>query len=241
MVAMDAPDWSRLFHADGPADDVPAQLAALTGADRDNAFDASVFVIRVLWASGTLTPATAAAMRPIAELLDEPALDIAGDTVRDAVLYLIRQVARLTTSVDIEAIRPAVATPDLTGHPAEVYLWRAKGLPGVALLDRALVDCYHQLPDVFSAVWPIRSHWSTRTRVMAAAAAAMLVRHPWLQAHRAEVVNHHEESARAAVGRWECAELRPRPRSARRRADVMVGRPPARRQGMRRPGSRPRR
>src|SRR5690348_15369691 len=102
MAASDAPDWSRLFHAYGSADDVPALLAALTGDDREAAFEASVFVIRALYANGILTPATAAAMRPIAGKLDEPALDIEGDTVRDALLYFIGAIARLTTSVDIE-------------------------------------------------------------------------------------------------------------------------------------------
>jgi hypothetical protein len=78
-----AVDWGSLFHVYGRAGDVPGQLAALVGSDRDAAFDASVFVIQRLFAGGTLTPATAPALRAVAELVREPALGAGDESVRD--------------------------------------------------------------------------------------------------------------------------------------------------------------
>jgi len=210
-----AVEWGDLFHAYGWAGDVPGRLAALLGPDRDAAFDASVFVIRKLFAGGTLTPATAPAVRAVAQLVHESALGGGDESVRDALLWFIGDIARVTTSTDIESLRKRAvedgAAVDWANEQlrdpdrASVFDWRRQGLPGTALLDRALVDCFDLLPEVFSAVWPVPARWGRWLQVMATAATVMLVRHPRLAGRRDEVIARHEAAARAAASRRECA------------------------------------
>jgi hypothetical protein len=97
-------------------------------------------------------------------------------------LWLIGEVARLTTSTDIESLRMSavvdMAVVDWANEQLadpeglRVYEWRSQGPPGSALLDQALIDCFDLVPDLFGAVWPIPSPWPRRWQVGAAAAAA---------------------------------------------------------------------
>lgn len=215
MLTADETDWAKLFHALGPADDLPAILAALRGTDAEAAVDAFTALWPRVFAGGRLTPATPPAVRHLAAILPDAALGAGDDTIREGVLYLLREVARVVSEADAAAVGHRIAVDDavhawLAAYltrplPSPVHAWDDGDAPGRVLLHNALVDCFDLLPEVFEAVWPIPDGWPSRARTMAAAATAMLVRHPRLADRRAEVIAYHERTARATADRWECA------------------------------------
>ncbi|WP_027341524.1 hypothetical protein [Hamadaea tsunoensis] len=214
-MTADETDWARLFHARGPATDLPAKLAALCGADQEAASEALTFLWPRIFGGGRLTPATAPAVRYLVAILDDPTFGAGDDGILDGVLFLLREIARVTTGADIEKLRDRVDINDAVAvwlddylaqpEPPEVHGWSDTDDPGRVLLDQALIDCFDLLPEAVAAVWPIPIDWPRWTRVMAACAASMLVRHPQLANLRGEVIAFHEEAARSTADRRECA------------------------------------
>ncbi|MEU8005515.1 hypothetical protein AB0B66_30530 [Catellatospora sp. NPDC049111] len=214
MVIGDETDWSGLFHALGPADDLPAILAALRGTDPDAAGVAFTALWPRVFAGGRLTPATPPVVRHLVSVLHDPALGAGDHTIRPGVLFLLREVARVTADAEVRHRAAVDGTVQdwLAGHlaspdPPAVHEWSDGDRPGQVLLHNAIVDSFDLLPQIFAAVWPIPVHWPAPTRVMAAAATAMLVRHPELADRRAEVIAYHQETARQTADRHDCAGL----------------------------------
>jgi hypothetical protein len=215
MAIADETGWERLFHALGPAGDLPAILTALCGSDSVAAGEAFAALWPLVFAGGRLTPATPKAVRHLVSVLHDPALGAGDHTIRPGVLFLLREIARVTA--DAEEVRHHAAVDGnvqdwLAGHlahpsPPAVHEWSDGDGPGRVLLHNAVVDSFGLLPQVFAAVWPIPAAWPARTRVMAAAATAMLVRHPELADRRSEVIAYHQETARHTADRHDCAGL----------------------------------
>ncbi|WP_144122405.1 hypothetical protein [Catellatospora sichuanensis] len=217
MVTLDGIDWARLFHAQGQAVDLPARLAALCGADQDAAGDAFTSLWPRIFAGGALTPATAPVVRHVVAVLHESGLGAGDDTIREGILFLLREIARATADANAktiqvhadvdETVRAWLDTYLTQTRPPAVHDWADGDGPGRVLLHNAIVDCFDLLPEVFEAVWPIPAGWPAWTRTMAAAATTMLVRHPQLSGQRAEVIAYHQETARVTADRGECATL----------------------------------
>ncbi|GAB4058112.1 hypothetical protein [Catellatospora paridis] len=181
MVISDETGAAGHFPAQGPAADLSAMLTALCGPDPDRAGDAFSSLWPRLFAGGRLTPETAPAVRRLVAVLDDPALGAGDATIREGVLFLMREIARVAGDAHADA--------------------------GQVPPRGALSDCFELLPEVFDAVWPIRPGWPSWTRTMAASTAATLVRHPRLAARRADLIAYHQQTAQATADRRECASL----------------------------------
>ncbi|GAA2365624.1 hypothetical protein Cme02nite_31220 [Catellatospora methionotrophica] len=159
--------------------DLATALSELCDTDPDRAGAAYSSLWPSVFANGRLTPHTAWAVGELVAVLGDPALGAGDATIRNGVLFLLREIARVTA--DVDAVRVS------------------KGGP--------LADCFALLPEVFASVWPIPPGWPSWTRTMAASTAAMLVRHPRLVTRRADVIAYHQETALATADRRECASL----------------------------------
>ena len=73
-AAMDAVDWSRLFHAYGMAEDTPGHLRHLVDDDASLREAAIEHLYAAVLHQGTIYSVTPSAVRVLIELLDEPAL-----------------------------------------------------------------------------------------------------------------------------------------------------------------------
>lgn len=199
--------WSRLFHAYGPADDVIELLSALRRGDESNAFDLWQQPYSFLWSGlycqGRLTPATAPALRYLARAVTQPEFGGGDPTLREGVLWCFREVARtLCVDTDLDQERRIAAGRDapavaawLDGYLRQqrsIFDWTEADAPGRVLLAAALVDCFDLLPELFLAARTLlQAQHPPRLRMVAASAAAMLVRHPLLTADRAAVLEYH--------------------------------------------------
>lgn len=197
MAAPDQVVWRRLWHARGPASDVPGRLAGLCGPDEQAASDALTFVWTHLLDEGRPTAATAPALRLLGGMLDDPALGAGDTTVREGLLVFLREVARL---VDDHATGRVPDEPSPDRQPAD-----RTADEQADRRETFVLSCADVLPEVFPALWPVPSAWPSRARALAASAASMLVRHPALTHRRTEVVALHQQAARDSTDRWECA------------------------------------
>lgn len=187
--------WSRLFHAVGVADDAPTVLDALRRGDLDVDRAAQwrqpyTYLWLALYCEGRLTPATAPALRFLASAVRAPDFGGADPTLREGVVWFIREVAR-TVCVDTDIDRQrqladARHDPDVLAWldeylkaPRPVWEWTDDEAPGRTLLSASLVDCFELLPEIFEAVQPLLgSAQPERLRRVTADATAMLARHP---------------------------------------------------------------
>lgn len=74
LAALEAADWSRLFHAYAAATDTPAHLRALLSGNEQEREDALEHLYGAVLHQGTVYPATAVAVRVVAGVLHDDAL-----------------------------------------------------------------------------------------------------------------------------------------------------------------------
>jgi HEAT repeat protein len=80
--------WETLGHAYGPAGDVPDLLRALSSDGRAAQEEALYELFGTIWHQGTVYSVTAAAVPPLLELLETPAV-----AVKDGILALLKEIA----------------------------------------------------------------------------------------------------------------------------------------------------
>ena len=211
--------WERAFHAYGPARGGDELLDVLRrGEEEQYASDHPdapwlpySFLWTALYCGGRITPATVLGLRHLSSAVAADDFGGHDPTLREAAVWWIREVARtVLMDVDLEHPRPAAARRD---DPAvhswlDEYLrqqrtvqdWDEQDDPGRILRASAEVDCFDALPEAFRTVASLLApHQEDRHRNVAASAAAMLVRHPELTKHRAEITAHHLAEAAHAT------------------------------------------
>lgn len=227
MGVRDQIPWHRLFHAYGAAGDAPVFLDALASdeiveVDREFGwqFDGlpASFVWSGLYCGGRLTPATAPAARIIAARIGEPDFGAGDNTLRAAMLFFFREIARTVLAVEtIDDLRHVAAErgspaaqawlDGFLAAPVPVFDWTATEDPGRPFLAGAMVDCYDLLPELFEPVTRLLHHESPVTRQVAAMTAATFVGHPVLADHRPEIVDYHVREAASTDDPYQRASL----------------------------------
>lgn len=227
MQAGPRTQWDRLFHAYGPADDALLYLEALRRGDQEGPpgvepswLSPYSYLWSGLFCGGQLTPAIVPALRYLASAVAEPDFGGQDPTLREGVVWFFREVARTAGGhPNIEAARLVAVERDAPAVMAwmdgyllqrrSIMSWTPADDPGWVLLTAAQVDCYDLLPELFAAVEPsLAVRHPSRLRLVAAAAAAMLVRHPALTHRHPDILAHHlSEVAGLAISPHELGSL----------------------------------
>ncbi|MGI5252502.1 hypothetical protein [Actinacidiphila glaucinigra] len=163
-------DWASLWHAYGPAADVPVKLPALFSNDRNAREAALQFLFDTVHHQGTLYEATVPAARYVVSVLRDPRTNLATDQrlpLRAELLTWIASVGH-SASDDLEASRRE------HGFPLDDYPQAAAIRTMRPLLFTVAFDCTED-PD-------------RRIREAAIDACIPLLDDPQLQHHRAALV-----------------------------------------------------
>ncbi|WP_430785427.1 hypothetical protein [Actinoplanes sp. G11-F43] len=203
----------RAFHAYGPADTGYDLLDRLRTGDADFVQDAGwlqpyTFLWSALYCGGRITPATYLGLRFLAPAVAADDFGGPDPSLRWAVLWWIRDVARAV--LDLGDDRSVAAHRDepvvhawLDEHLRQqrsIFDWDAGDEPGRVLLAAARVDCHDYLPATYRLVSPLlATDAPERLRSAAAGAAAALVSHPDLRGHRDQVIAFHRDEATAGT------------------------------------------
>ncbi|MYX34378.1 MULTISPECIES: hypothetical protein [unclassified Streptomyces] len=163
-------DWASLWHAYGPAADVPAQLPALFSDDQ-NAREAGLqFLFGTVHHQGTLYEATVPVALYVASILRDPRTNLATDQrlpLRAELLAWIASVGQ-TASDDLEDSRRENGFP-LAAYPQAVAIRKMR-------------------PLLFTTAFDLTEDPDRRIREAAIAACIPLMDDPQLQHHRAALV-----------------------------------------------------
>ncbi|MEU1542055.1 hypothetical protein ABZ461_28885 [Actinacidiphila glaucinigra] len=163
-------DWPSLWHAYGPAVDVPAQLPALFSDDPHAREAALQFLFGTLHHQGTLYEATVPAALYVASILRDPRTNLVADQrlpLRAELLAWIASVGQ-TASDDLEDARRENRFP-LDDYPQAV-------------------DIRKMRPLLFTTAFDLTDDPDRRIREAAIAACIPLVDDPQLQHHRTALV-----------------------------------------------------
>jgi hypothetical protein len=213
-------DWSRLFHAEGPASDTPRRLAALLGDDADAFVDGYTH----LWSTtlrreGKAWPATAPTALLVAELLDDPLLGPDDPSLPDAMLaylYVVGVAADLgegaaevrarveTHAGELRAWTDAHLSADADGR---ARMWQDGMGLGELVLDQAALACFDLVPALLRRVLPHLASERARRSTCAAAAVGSLARHPSAAAQRPVLLDRLTSMARAAESSYDLATI----------------------------------
>ncbi len=204
-------DWSRLFHALGPAGDTPRHLAALLGDD------ARAFVdgYSHLWSATVhrddkAWPATAATALLVTELMGNPLLGPDDPSLADAMLAYLYRVGVAADlgdrAVEIRArvksraqeLRSWTAEYLSTDTDARAVMWRDGTGLGELVLDQAALACFDVVPTLLHRTIPYITADRARRRTCAAAAVGSLARHPAASAQRPALLEQLRSTALAA-------------------------------------------
>jgi len=209
--------WHRLFHAYGPATEAPRFLDALARdeileVDHDSGLGWRFggipysFVWSGLYAQGRLTPATVPAARIIASQIRRPGFGGQDASLRPAMLFFFREIARTALDVDdINELRDIASQYDepasqewldeFLADPVPVHSWGAAQARGRPFLAAAVVACHDLVPELFDVAMVFLAADDPRTRQLAALAATTMARHPALAHRRPALVDHHVREA----------------------------------------------
>lgn len=154
LAGLEDVDWRGLAHAHGVAADVPDQLRAVAGDDPQAAEQALYELYGSLWADGSVSPATVAALPFLAALAAAPGLDPGrrvdllvllarigaadqgeGDDRRRVAAALDREGERLGVLLDSEDPQVRAAVAGLAGvlaSPPRAWARRLRGLRDAA-------------------------------------------------------------------------------------------------------------
>ncbi|GIH25908.1 hypothetical protein Aph01nite_42180 [Acrocarpospora phusangensis] len=206
-------DWSRLFHAYGPASDTPAHLRALTGPDDD----ARTGALDHLWSAvihqGTPWTVTPPAALVVAELLTDPeTMRPANDVLRAILLDFLGEVAEAalpdTPEDEIRAVAYPASGEDEIGPALDAILaenevdWDGDAVQ--AIMARVVLDLRAIAPTLLDHVTACLDDPDLRVRVDATGAAGTLALIPGvgadglaarLEGTAARSGDHHERCA----------------------------------------------
>ncbi|MFJ9774351.1 hypothetical protein ACIRVF_24450 [Kitasatospora sp. NPDC101157] len=167
--------WSDLWHAMGPAADVPVNLAALLDPDRRRRTDALAFLNYVVHHQNTLYEATAPAAVYVAGILSDSRTTRPIDLGRhDPAGPLRAALLRWLGSVAAEAGDSAAEASRRHGFPPEEY--------------PPFVETNRLLPQLFGAVCACLRDPDVTVREAAVAACVPLVDDARLRRHRKELI-----------------------------------------------------
>ncbi|MFJ5229917.1 hypothetical protein ACIQBJ_08420 [Kitasatospora sp. NPDC088391] len=186
----DGVEWSRLFHAMGPAGDTPQRLAALLSDDTRAFVDGYSHLWSTLRREGRAWPVTAPAALIVVGLLDDPRLGPDDPSLRDAMLVYLYAVgvaadlgdryAEIRALVERRAPELRSWTDDFLAADADgrVRLWQDGTDLGELVLDQAALACFDLAPTLLRRTLPHLASERARRRTCAAAAVGSLARHP---------------------------------------------------------------
>lgn len=210
-------DWSRLFHAEGPASDTPRRLAALLGDDADAFVDGYTHLWSTLRREGKAWPATAPTALLVAELLNDPLLGPDDPSLPDAMLVYLYAVgvaadlgegaAEVRSRVEVHAGELRAWTDAYLSADAgdRVRMWQDGTGLGELVLDQAALACFDLVPALLPRVLPHLASERARRRTCAAAAVGSLARHPSTSAQRPVLLERLTSMARAAESSYDLA------------------------------------
>lgn len=180
-------DWNSLEHAYGPANDAPAELAALLSEDGDIFGNAIAYLDSAVLHQGTIYSATAPAVEFVAGVLDDPRLLVASESALPWDDRLRPRLAALLEWIGLVADSAAWGDPPNTPDPDTAQCQALRG-------------------ELYARVSPYADHADASIREAAIGALARLVRAPELAGHRAPLAerllafaSHPDPSTRAGA------------------------------------------
>jgi len=221
-AAVEGLDWSRLFHAYGPATDTPGHLRDLTGDDPAKQAAALDHLYGSINHQYSCYPATSSAVRVVGGLLEDPSLRRAiapgRESVLAGVLDFFDSVA-YGAAMAAEGGAPTTTTLawadlDVRSGDVEGYFDAlAEGTdefddsPVGRLWEWSSADLFAALAEVMDAVAPLMDDRDPGVALRAVYVLTRIGRAPGPSNHAAELVNVFAERAADAPGRDERAAL----------------------------------
>jgi hypothetical protein len=176
LAALEATDWSRLYHAYGPAVDTPAHLRGLLKGDRETRNRSLDHLWSAILHQGTPFSATGPVVLVLVGFLYERELD-RGEPIRAKLLSFLAAVAKApeqawTGLEELESMAEFDVDGLIEANGFEALFEDEKAVN--SFFARSVLGCVRVLPAVAQAILSGIEHNEPRVRACAAMGAAIL-------------------------------------------------------------------